>query len=246
MKQAPRGWLFTSAEDCCTSHYMWDVQECRKNSLGSPKWYPNFDTGEGGCKNDGQEPLYMRRYVDYLFDSQEECCMYYYEWNVDACMNPALAPDPCDYTYMEIYNEDFLLADPDLDAAGYYPDYEGDDQYCLNDGNAPEYMNASPKAWRHKTLSECCLANFQFVFRECMGYNNGDDGELAPLSPCAEPLPPASEKWYVEYYSEADPVCVQDCDGEFPCNGRTQSYKELYDTYSECCERHLWYLTGCP
>ena len=112
------GWLFTSAEDCCRAHYMWDVQECRRNSIGQPKWYPDFDSG-GGCKNDGIEPLFMRRYDDYLFDSLEECCQNHYFWNVEGCTNPALAPDPCEYTFMDIYDENFLLADSA--EIGYYP-----------------------------------------------------------------------------------------------------------------------------
>jgi len=114
--------------------------------------------------------------------------------------------------------------------------------YCVNDGKAPAYMNASPEAWKHQTLSECCLANFQFLFRECMGSGSGFGEEGSPLTPCTEPVK-MSGKWYVEYYDpELDPVCVQECDGPYPCNGLARSYKEIYETYTDCCDRHLWYV----
>jgi len=44
-----------------------------------------------------------------------------------------------------------------------------------------------------------------------MGDSYDDNGELAPLSPCAEPPPAPTGKWYVEYYSEDDFHCVKDC-----------------------------------
>jgi hypothetical protein len=114
-------YLFESAEECCQFHFQWELQECRRNSLGPPKWYPDFE-GEGGCKSDGKEPLFMKRYADYLFETQLECCEHYYDWNVEGCMNPALAGDPCSsesiFTYYEAgYNKDFLLESE----VGYYP-----------------------------------------------------------------------------------------------------------------------------
>ena len=33
--------------------------------------------------------------------------------------------------------------------------------------------------------------------------------------------------------------------GEYPCHGRPSSYKELYDTFQQCCERQTWWLTDC-
>ena len=78
-----------------------------------------------------------------------------------------------------------------------------------------------------------------------MGDSSADDGELVPLGPCAEPLPSTSGKWYVEYYSSDDHECVQDCHGEHPCNGRPNSVKELYDTFSICCETHTYWKQDC-
>lgn len=106
-------------------------------------------------------------------------------------------------------------------------------------------MNAAPDAWRHKHLIDCCLTNFQWVFDLCMGdYYNIND-QLAPLAICTEPLPQASGKWYVESYTETDPVCVKECNGPAPCNGRAVSYQELYETFSVCCQLHLWWKLDC-
>ena len=67
-----------------------------------------------------------------------------------------------------------------------------------------------------------------------MGEMYREDGELAPLASCIEPLPSLTGKWYVKYYNytEKDSVCVKDWQGEFPCNGRPSSCKELYDRFS--------------
>lgn len=88
----------------------------------------------------------------------------------------------------------------------------------MNDGNAPEYMNASPDAWKFDTLVDCCLRNFQWVLADCVGTANHDDDDTVngnaarplPLSPCSEPPPPLEGKWYVEYYdSNVTPECKQ-------------------------------------
>ena len=128
MKSHPIGYLFTDAEDCCQAHFRWDLRACRKNTFGPPKWYPNFDTEEGKCLNDGLEPLYMKRYYDdYMSNTQEECCKNYYPWNVRGCITPdpvklTLLQDPCanaeDETWWyEIYDESYLTNSE----FGFYP-----------------------------------------------------------------------------------------------------------------------------
>lgn len=170
MTRTPSSYLFTSAEECCQVHFGWDLQTCRKQSLGRPKWYPDID-GNGGCKNDGNEPLRFKRYSDYLFDTLEECCDAYYDWNLNACLHPEIAPDPCSadniFRYYEVgYNEDFLLESE----VGYYPVWDDEELYCVkNPNDATPYMDTTPSAWKHQTLAECCWTNFQWVWRDCMG-----------------------------------------------------------------------------
>lgn len=114
MNGDPTHYLFLDAEDCCQFHFKWSLQNCRKTSFDDPKYYPDFDMG--GCKNDGQEPIYMKRYSDYHFDTAQECCEYHFPWNVEACASPDPPEDPCASevifsNYREGYNEDFLTED---------------------------------------------------------------------------------------------------------------------------------------
>ena len=135
-----KGYLFLSAEDCCQTNFNWDIANCRRNSLGDFLWYPNFDSeAASGCQNDGNEPLYFKRYEGYLFATLKEYCDAYYPWDVDECMNPQL--DPCTpFSYMDIYDANFRLESE----KGYYPSWDDDGIYCINDGQAPGYMLAIP------------------------------------------------------------------------------------------------------
>mmetsp|Transcript_36110 Transcript_36110/g.65047 ORF Transcript_36110/g.65047 Transcript_36110/m.65047 type:complete len:812 (-) Transcript_36110:199-2634(-) len=239
-------YIHTSVEDCCARHWSWVIQDCRKKSLGAFSWYPAFNIREGGCRNDGLEPMYMKRFVEYMFDTLEECCNYYYPMNVRGCIDPSLVKDPCgefELVHLEMYNEDYLREDE----VGYYPNFESDDKYCVNDGDAPPYMIVDPQAWKHPTLGQCCMAYFQHLFRNCMGdsFNENDD-ELA-LTPCTE-LPELSGKWYVQDYETGGEgyQCVRECHGRAPCAGRAPSLGiTLHDTYKTCCETQTWWKQHC-
>jgi len=82
----------------------------------------------------------------------------------------------------------------------------------VNDNEAPAYMIVTHIAWKHESLLDCCWANFQWTFRECMGDRFGADGSVAPLplGPCEAPLPEYSGQWYVEYYDDGDFECVKE------------------------------------
>ncbi len=136
MKDNPDYYLFDNAEECCQRHFQWSIQECRRQSLGTPKYYPDLSgvssprsiasghavPGPGGCKADGREPYDFKLYPGYLFDTLEECCNHHYGWNLSACLNPDLAEDPCSSVnafnlYENGYDEGFLLESE----VGYYP-----------------------------------------------------------------------------------------------------------------------------
>ena len=148
-----------SAEDCCQEHFSWDIQGCRKRSL-KPKWYPNPNlVGGAGCIDNGHEPDYFKRYNKYRFDTELQCCAFYFPYNVEGCIEEdneeGINKDPCanefEAVYWDTYNEDFLLESE----TGYYPTFEdNDDTYCVNDGNAPAYMISDPNLWKYPTLFE--------------------------------------------------------------------------------------------
>lgn len=71
----------------------------------------------------------------YLFDDLKSCCEKYFSWDMASCVGPSIGTKYSDL---------------------YYPDWEGDNEGCLNNGMAPSYMMTNPSAWMHKTLRECC------------------------------------------------------------------------------------------
>ena len=80
-----------------------------------------------------------------------------------------------------------------------------------------------------------------FSFPECMGDIASANGRS--LNPCAlqstfEPI----LKWYVIYPSGQDPVCGQDCTLGPDCLGLSIYEEELYDSYQECCQVHLFWV----
>lgn len=188
-------------------------------SLGEPKWYPAFNIGDGGCINDGLENVYFRRFSKYLFDSEQECCEFYYPMNAQGCIEPRSVEDPCSeefqIDYWGIYNEDFLL-EPEI---GFYPSFS-EDSYCVNDGNAPAYMITSPQNWKRKSITECCYSFYQFAYRECMGDSPNDEGGEIELPLCIQ-LPELSGDWYLNDLPDRGVYeCVRECSGRKPCNGR--------------------------
>ena len=40
-------------------------------------------------------------------------------------------------------------------------------------------------------------------------------------------------------------LLVQDCHGEYPCNRRPNSYGELFDSFTLCCNLHTWWKLDC-
>ena len=105
-------------------------------------------------------------------------------------------------------------------------------------------MMVFPEAWLHETLQQCCWANFQFVYRECMGV--GEQANALSLNPClpedSKYIPEHTGLWYVVYEDNKDPTCVQDCAIGPDCGGLAQYHDDLYDSYDECCEMHLWWV----
>lgn len=243
MEHGSADYLLPTAEACCDKYFKWNVQKCRKKSLGTPMWYPKFDSDAGGCTNDGLEPTYLKQFKMYVFDSKESCCENYYPLNMQNCIEPYAVKDPCtkefEITYWGVYNEDFLL-EPEV---GYYPSFS-DDRYCVNDGLAPAYLVRSPMHWKRNSRAECCYSYYQYAIRECMGEANNEGGAIELPRCIQQPL--LSGKWYVnDIVTEGIYECVRECAGQSPCNGRAPLHLELYDTFTECCHERTWWKPSC-
>ena len=57
------------------------------DTMGTGRFYPDWDYQSGTCLEDGNEPVYMAIDESYLLSSLEECCARYYPWDMNGCMN---------------------------------------------------------------------------------------------------------------------------------------------------------------
>ena len=70
------GYLFTNKNDCCASHFAWDVATCMGDDYVTSKdlYYADW-LGDNSCKNDGLVPAYMLSNPTlWLHDTLSSCC----------------------------------------------------------------------------------------------------------------------------------------------------------------------------
>jgi len=117
------------------------------NPLTMFLFYPDWSgTGEG-CRNDGGEPAYMTANPrDYLSSSIVDCCSTYFGWIFDRCTGNL--PGICS-------------------RALFYPDWEGANQGCIDDGNEPDYMRDNAMGLLYVQLVECCTQHYSWNFLVC-------------------------------------------------------------------------------
>jgi len=111
-------------------------------------FYPDWSgTGEG-CRNDGGEPAYMAANPrDYLSSSIIDCCSSYFGWIYDRCVGNL--PGICA-------------------RALFYPDWEGANQGCIDDGNEPDYMRDNAMGLLYVHLAECCEQHYSWNSQVCL------------------------------------------------------------------------------
>ena len=105
----------------------------------------------------------------------------------------------------------------------FYPDWDGVNESCLNDGNQPMYMNNNQNAFMYNNLKSCCIAHYSWALDVCMGTEGSD---------------PGSGKWFVDYENFK---CAQDCTGDSPC-GDVAQWDIIFDTVDSCCQNKLWWI----
>eukprot|EP00956_Cyclotella_meneghiniana_P004011 scaffold4865_cov83-Cyclotella_meneghiniana.AAC.9 len=158
-------------------------------------YYPDW-FGDNTCKNDGQEPSYMAANpMFWLHDTLAECCASHYWWKSNECLGTTTSAS----------------------AGLYYPDWSGDNEGCLNDGNEPAYMAQYSTLWMHATLESCCEEHYSWNLYSCLGTS----------------VSAGSSKWYMDWNGSK---CVQDCTGASPCGGLAETWDTLYDSQDICCE----------
>ena len=238
------------------------------------EWYPDWDSGETRCKNDGEAPAYMSIGSSWWYlDSRESCCKKYFSWAYDECAGEsAVAP------------------------TGFYPLW-GDSEPKCESGDPPNYMRRNPAGWIFDTIETCCDRYFGWS-PDCVTNSGGISGpdltadlyyaDWEQSNTCVSDgnapgyMKSNPEVWMFDtlldccktnyfwgeeytkclssegagaptsspigeswYVDWGQKVCVKSCVGPSPCGGMHQSWNVLHSTVSECCKEHLWWNTDC-
>ena len=117
----PGSYLYSTLDKCCTTHFGWNYHTCM-GLLGGlcarSLWYPDWDGADEGCIGDGNEPEYMTsNSMHYLYAQKADCCQAHYGYNYEECVG----------------------AKRGASKGLYYPDWDTNDNTCLNDGSQPKY-----------------------------------------------------------------------------------------------------------
>ena len=88
--------LSNNKEDCCKKFYQWNYYPCTGTKPeGSGDYYPDWIGSPSTCKADGNMPDYMLRPDSaswYLFDTLEDCCEKYFNWDLNNCLGSSGTP----------------------------------------------------------------------------------------------------------------------------------------------------------
>jgi hypothetical protein len=114
--------------------------------------------------------------------------------------------------------------------AYWYPDWEGNNDGCVRDGDEPIYMTENPTQYLFKTKAECCTEHYSWNQATCMG------GASAASSA-------SGNKYYADWTS-GDETCKND--GKAPDYMVANSATWLYTDKAACCSRFFGYkLSDC-
>jgi len=121
-------------------------------------FYPNWVPDGSGCLNDGNEPGYMSAAPSYYMHSTlDSCCSTYFGWNFDVCSGNL--PGICARSL-------------------YYPDWEGSNEGCIDDGNEPRYIRDNYMWYMFSKLEDCCKTHYAWNYFSCVGNAGLQNAEL--------------------------------------------------------------------
>lgn len=143
--------------------------------------------------------------TEWLSSTLETCCRKYFGgYNYDACMGK-YPPDADDCNIML-----------------YYPDWDGSNQGCTDDGREPYYMLSNHQYFLSNSREECCKKFYQWNYYTCTGTK-----------------PKTSGEYYPDWTDSTTPTCLNDDKmPEYMLNSDTWY---LSSTLRKCCERHFYY-----
>ena len=214
MTSNPGQFMFSTKQDCCDEHYSFDVGSCMEDStagISGDFYYPDWTSGDEGCKNDGNAPDYMvSNQATWLHTDKGDCCASFFDYKFRDCMGMGTT----------------------LSSAGsgkYFPDWAGDNKGCLQDmgsNRAPNYMHGS-STFLTDTLESCCDLHYSWNKNKCMGTSARDGSEKFYVL------------W--KGGANNNDVCVKNCveDAGTNCGGLADSWDILYVSQAECCSERV-------
>ncbi|EED86515.1 predicted protein [Thalassiosira pseudonana CCMP1335] len=170
-----------------------------------PKFWPDW-LGDDTCVFNEEFPQYMQLNPSWTGSTLEDCCRRYYSWRYDDCMVEGGGTSNT--------------------ATLYYPNWEGSDHVCVNDGEAPAYITQAASAFMFEDLKDCCETYYWWNMAKCLG-SEANAG---------------SNKYYADY---SQSKCVKDCT-DSDCGGLVGGvWDELYDDKAVCCDEKFWWVEDC-
>jgi len=201
-----------SLEPSCTPSS--SPTESPSTRFGVNLFYPKWAEGNEGCRNDGDEADYMAvNPTDWLSSSMEACCKKYFNgFLYDSCMGRY----PSDHD--------------DCNMKLFYPDWNGSNEGCLDDGKEPYYMLSNANYFLSNSIEECCEKFYGWRYFACTGTRPElTNGEYYP-------------NWSGSGSSTA--TCLND--SKMPDYMLTNQAWYLSTTLEKCCERHFhWGIKDC-
>eukprot|EP01082_Thalassiosira_pseudonana_P004230 g3727.t1 g3727 contig13:15864-17481(+) len=174
-------------------------------STPEPKFWPDW-LGDDTCVFNEKFPQYMQLNPSWTGSTLEDCCKRYYSWRYDDCMVEGGGTSNT--------------------ATLYYPNWEGSDHVCVNDGEAPDYITQAASTFMFEDLEDCCEKYYWWNMAECLG-------SVANAG---------SHKYYADYRLNK---CVKDCT-DSDCGGLVGGvWDELYNDKSVCCAEKFWWVEDC-
>eukprot|EP00984_Skeletonema_dohrnii_P010172 scaffold3958_cov131-Skeletonema_dohrnii-CCMP3373.AAC.2 len=174
-------------------------------------FYPEWVKGSEGCRNDGDEPDYMAvNPTEWLSSTRDACCKKYFGgYMYEDCMG-RYPPDHDDCNSML-----------------FYPDWNGSNKKCINDGKEPYYMLSNHQLFLSNTLEECCEKFYEWDFYTCSGTT-----------------PELTHGEFYPDWSGGGSTCL--ADGKIPDYMIGNQKWFLSTTLEKCCERHFyWDINEC-
>jgi len=176
------------------------------------KWYPDWQGVSNSCKNDGNEPLYMKKNGGYYESSLDACCERHFNWDKPTCISVG-GGNPSDAA-----------------TGKWYVNHEKEicQQDCTEETGGPCGGLANRWDALHETAEDCC--------EQRLGW------KITSVCEAQSTLQTVvgTSLWYVDW-SDQKCVKDCDDSSDSACGGLAKKWDDVYDSVSDCCDR-IWYI----